>query len=137
MPNFPIHAQDYIPQRPPIVMIDNILKSEDNVFVTDLLIRPDNIFVENGRLRETGLMENIAQTSAARVGFCAGGVNVTIGVIGGINQFQLHFLPKVGQTLVTTIHVVAGVGSALVVDATVTCEEQLVATCSMKVFITQ
>lgn len=137
MPNFPIHAQDYIPQRPPIVMIDNILKSEDDVFVTDLQIRPDNIFVENGRLRETGLMENIAQTSAARVGFCAGGVNVPIGVIGGINQFQLHFLPKVGQTLVTTIHVVAGVGSALVVDSTVTCEEHVVATCTMKVFITQ
>ena len=137
MPNFPIHAQDYIPQRPPIVMIDNILKSEDDVFVTDLLIRSDNIFVEDGRLRETGLMENIAQTSAARVGFCAGGVNVPIGVIGGINQFQLHFLPKVGQTLVTTIHVVAGIGSALVVDATVTCEEQVVATCTMKVFITQ
>lgn len=118
-------------------MIDKILKSEDNVFVTDLLIRPDNIFVENKRLRETGLMENIAQTAAARVGFCAGGVNVPIGVIGGINQFQLHVLPKVGQTLVTTIHVVAGVANALVVEAEVTCEEQLVATCSMKVFISQ
>ena len=137
MPNFPIHAQDYIPQRPPIVMIDDILSSQDDVFVTNLLVRSDNIFVEDGRLRETGLMENIAQTSAARVGFCAGGVNVPIGVIGGINQFQLHFLPKVGQTLVTTIHVVAGIGSALVVDATVTCEEQVVATCTMKVFITQ
>lgn len=137
MPTFPIHAQDYIPQRPPIVMIDNILNSEEDTFITDLLIRPDNIFVENGILRETGLMENIAQTSAARVGFSSAGAHVPIGVIGGINQFQLHFLPKVGQTLVTTIHVVAGVGSALVVDATVTCEEQLVATCSMKVFITQ
>lgn len=137
MPSFPIHAQDYIPQRPPIVMIDNILNSEEDTFITDLLIRPDNIFVENGILRETGLMENIAQTSAARVGFSSAGAHVPIGVIGGINQFQLHFLPKVGQTLVTTIHVVAGVGSALVVDATVTCEEQLVATCSMKVFITQ
>ncbi len=118
-------------------MIDNILNSEEDTFITDLLIRPDNIFVENGILRETGLMENIAQTSAARVGFSSAGAHVPIGVIGGINQFQLHFLPKVGQTLVTTIHVVAGVGSALVVDATVTCEEQLVATCSMKVFITQ
>ena len=118
-------------------MIDNILKSDDDVFVTDFLVRADNIFVENGVLRETGLMENIAQTSAARVGFCLAGVNVPIGVIGGINQFELHFLPKVGQTLVTTIRVVAGVANALVVDSTVFCEEQLVATCSMKVFITE
>ncbi|MBR3578462.1 MAG: hydroxymyristoyl-ACP dehydratase [Bacteroidales bacterium] len=137
MPTFPIHAQDYIPQRPPIVMIDNILNSEEDTFITDLLIRPDNIFVENGILRETGLMENIAQTSAARVGFSSAGAHVPIGVIGGISHFDLHFLPKVGRTLVTTIHVVAGVANALVVDATVTCEEQLVATCSMKVFITQ
>ena len=137
MPKFPIRAQDYIPQKPPIVMIDNILLSKDDVFVTDLLVRPDNIFVENGRLRETGLMENIAQTSAARVGFCSDGAHVPIGVIGGINHFELHHLPKVGQTLITSIRVVAGVANALVVDSTVTCEEELVAICSMKVFITE
>ena len=137
MPEFPIHAQDYIPQRPPIVMIDDILLSQDDVFVTNLLVRPDNIFVEDGRLRETGLMENIAQTSAARVGFCSDGAHVPIGVIGGINQFELHRLPEVGQTLVTTIRVVAGVANALVVESTVTCEEELVATCNMKVFITE
>ena len=137
MPQFPIRAQDYIPQKPPIVMIDNILLSQDDIFVTDLLVRPDNIFVENGRLRETGLMENIAQTSAARVGFCSDGAHVPIGVIGGINQFELIRLPEVGQTLVTSIRVVAGVANALVVEATVTCEKELIATCSMKVFITE
>jgi len=117
-------------------MIDNILLSQDDVFVTDLQVRADNIFVENGRLRETGLMENIAQTCAARVGYCSGGVNVPIGVIGGINHFELHQLPKVGQTLITSIQVVAGVANALVVDAVVTCNEATIATCSMKVFIT-
>ena len=63
--------------------------------------------------------------------------SLPVGVIGGINQFELHRLPEVGQTLVTTIRVVAGVANALVVESTVTCEEELIATCNMKVFITE
>lgn len=137
MSTLPVSARAFIPQQPPIVMIDNILVCEDAQFVTDFLIRPDNVFVDDCVFRESGIMENIAQTCAARVGFCASDQKVPRGVIGGISNFVLHQHPRVGQRLVTTIQVVAGVANALVVDAVVKCEDATIATSSMKVFITQ
>lgn len=137
MPTLPVSARAFIPQQPPIVMIDNILVCEDAQFVTDFLIRPDNVFVDGDCFRESGILENIAQTCAARVGFCAADQRVPRGVIGGISNFVLHRHPKVGQQITTTIQVVAGVANALVVDAVVRCETEIIATSSMKVFITQ
>lgn len=137
IPALPVSARAFIPQQPPIVMIDNILVCEEERFVTNFLIRFDNVFVENGRMRESGLMENIAQTCAARVGFCAADQKVPRGVIGGISRFELQQLPNVGETLTTIIRVVAGVASALVVDAEVYVGKKAIAACSMKVFITE
>ena len=134
---FPVPAQKYIPQRPPIVMIDNILENHPDRFVTDFVIRADNVFVENNLFREAGMMENIAQTCAARIGFCSADESVPIGVIGGITDFMLRRNPQVGETLTTSIGVVADMGAALVVAAEVFVNEELVATCSMKVFISQ
>lgn len=134
-PTLPVPAIDYIPQRPPIVMIDNILESNDDHFSTDFVILSDNVFVDDGQFRESGLMENIAQTCAARVSFCAEDQRVPRGVIGGISKFQLYALPAVGDRIVTTIRVVAGIENALVVDAEVHCGDNLCATSSMKVFI--
>lgn len=135
--DFPIFAQKFIPQRPPIVMIDNILESHSDRFVTDFLVRRDNVFVEKNLFREAGMMENIAQTCAARIGFCSADESVPIGVIGGITDFVLHRNPRVGETLTTSISVVADMGAALVVGAETFVNEELIATCSMKVFISQ
>lgn len=136
-PPLPTAAQNFIPQRPPMTMIDRIIASEEEFFITDFLIRDDNVFVDNGTFREAGIMENIAQTCAARIGFCAANDEVPRGVIGGISGFTLYSRPRVGDTLITTINIVAGVGGAMVVDARVEANRERVATCSMKVFISQ
>lgn len=132
-----VPAQKYIPQRPPIVMIDNILENSDERFVTDFEIRGDNVLVEDGVFRESGMMENIAQTCAARIGFCSSDDEVPIGVIGGISDFELHRRPRVGEVITTAIRVVADMGAALVVAAEIHCADELLASCSMKVFISQ
>jgi predicted hotdog family 3-hydroxylacyl-ACP dehydratase len=55
--------ENYIPQRKPFIMIDNLVNAVPEKFETDFLVLPENIFVENGVLREFALIENIAQTS--------------------------------------------------------------------------
>ncbi len=57
-----------IPQRPPFVMIDRLVSSDADIIKTSFKITGDNIFVTDGRFREPGLLENIAQTAAARAG---------------------------------------------------------------------
>src|SRR4051812_15066149 len=56
----------FIPQKPPFVMIDQLISSDETSTRTGFQVRADNIFVEDGFLTEPALVENIAQTAAAR-----------------------------------------------------------------------
>ncbi len=58
-----------IPQRPPFVMVDTLVTAGENNARTKLKIRSDNIFVKENQLTEPALIENIAQTAAARMGY--------------------------------------------------------------------
>ena len=60
---------DLIPQRDPIVMIDKFVGITNGISETQLTIKDNNIFVENGCFTEFGLIEHIAQSAAARVGY--------------------------------------------------------------------
>ena len=79
-----ITLRELIPQRPPFVMIDRLLSCDQVVTVTELEVRDDNVFVLDGHFSTEGLMENIAQTCAARMGYInlSHGKKVKIGVIG-------------------------------------------------------
>lgn len=127
----------YIPQRPPIVMIDGILAAEGPLTRTGLEIRPDNIFVENGRLMPPGLMENIAQTAAARVGYQARQENtpVPLGFIGAIKDLEIFGLPPVGAFIETTTTIQHQVLNATMVAGEVTLNGRMLARCEMKIFV--
>ncbi|MDD4142444.1 MAG: pseudouridylate synthase [Bacteroidales bacterium] len=128
-------ALNYIPQRPPMVMVDDLVFSDEAVTVTDFLVTGDCIFVEQGRLTEVGLMENIAQTCATRIGYLNRHKPVMIGVIGGIKDFEALARVYEGDVLNTKITVCSSVFTATMVDAEIKCNDKVVATCNMKVFV--
>ena len=96
-----------LPQRPPMVMVDRLLHCDPVLTETELTIRPDNIMVEDGHLAEIGLLENVAQTCAARMGYInlSSGKEVRMGVIGALRDMEIHARPKVGSTITTRIEV--------------------------------
>lgn len=126
-----------IPQRPPIVMVDCLLHIQDNVSTTQLTIKNDNIFVQDGRFQESGIIEHIAQSAAARIGYLYAneGKPVPQGYIGSVDNFELFALPETGQQLTTTITVLQEVSGITLISADVTVEEKSVARCRMKIFI--
>ena len=126
-----------IPQRDPIVMIDTFFGIEDNTSTTGLTVQPDNLFVENGKLQESGIIEHIAQSAAARIGYIymQKGESVPLGFIGSVDKFELNDLPSIGETLRTTITVLQEVFGITLVQATVCIENRTIATCNMKIFI--
>ena len=132
---FPIPVSPYIPQRPPFVLVDNLLSCDEEVVSTDFFISPDHILVENGRFTPAGMIENIAQTCATRIGWLNQDKPVRIGVIGAVNNFEYNQLPPAGKTIQTTVTVESSVFEAIIVNAEITCEGQLVAQCKMKVFV--
>ena len=133
-----ITLNELLPQRPPFVMIDRLVSCDEVFAVTELTIRKDNIFVEDERLTSSGLIENIAQTCAARIGFLnlnAGGT-VKIGVIGAISNLDIVRTPKVGEKLMTTIELISEVFQMTLVDAVVRIGDEEIVHASMKIALT-
>lgn len=64
-----IDIHELLPQQEPFVMIDRLVYCDKTVTLAETEIRNDHIFVENGHLSASGLIENIAQTCAARIGY--------------------------------------------------------------------
>lgn len=134
---FLLCAEELIPQKKPILLVDSLLESNGNISVSDFLIREDCVFVDAGRLVPAGLMENIAQTCALRIGYLSFGQRVRIGMVGAVKNFNVFCLPSVGDHLTTTIKVILHIDPALVVDAETRVGDKLVASCEMKVFLVE
>jgi len=133
------NIQSLIPQRPPFVMIDKLLSFSETTTTTGFSIKADNIFVENGTLKEPGLVENIAQTAAARAGYVSQTANkpVLVGYIGAVNNLQIFMLPKTGDELITEITIENQIFDVTLISGKITCNGQPVAQCNMKIFINQ
>jgi predicted hotdog family 3-hydroxylacyl-ACP dehydratase len=130
-----IPIKELIPQRPPFVMIDKMLSFDKNVTETQLEIRADNIFCKDGRLMAEGLMENIAQTCAARIGYVSLSKNeaVKIGVIGSVSNYEVFRLPKVGEVIITSVEVIEELLQITLVNAVVKCGDETLAQATMKI----
>ncbi len=129
--------ESLIPQRPPFVMIDELTASDGNFTSTRLQVRADNIFTANNLLTEPGLLENIAQTAAARAGFEAKKDNapVRVGYIGAVKNFEVFELPPVGSSIETEIVIGNQVFDVSVIKGIIRCNGRVIAKCEMKIFI--
>lgn len=126
-----------IPQRPPIVMVDAFFGIEENQSFSGLTIAPDNIFCSEGVFRESGIIEHIAQSAAARIGYIYTQQNepVPLGFIGSVDKLTIEFLPQAGDQLLTTITVVQELFDITLIAAQVKRNNDLVAECKMKIFL--
>lgn len=127
----------FIPQRPPFVMVDELVDVDEKSATTRFLIRDQHIFTCNGVLTEPALIENMAQTAAARMGYLCRTKNesVPLGFIGAVQHLQIWHLPSVGQTLETRISIKHQVFDVTLIESTVKCNGTHIAECEMKIFI--
>lgn len=94
---------DYLPQRPPMVMVDSYYGSFNDEAYTSLYISRDNILLENNELSEMGMMDFLAQSGIVQMG------NMTfitkfskeskMGVICQFKNFKFYSKAKVGETI--------------------------------------
>ncbi|MDR1543437.1 MAG: pseudouridylate synthase [Prevotellaceae bacterium] len=130
-----INISELLPQRPPFVMVEKLLFCDLEKTKTSFKIESGNIFVENGVFTQSGIIENVAQTCAVRMGYL--NEDVKIGMIGSINDFEFFgILPKTGEIIETEIAVEAEVGNIILLKASVLYNENKIATGKMKVVLT-
>lgn len=133
-----IDVHQVLPQQEPFVMIDTLVHFEMMTSTTELTIRRENIFVDEGGFSAAGMMENIAQTCAARVGFYNKFVlhkDVQIGFIGAVRNYCVEKLAQVGSTISTTVDVKEEVFGMTLADARVYCDGELIASAEIKLSV--
>lgn len=133
-----IDIHGLLPQQPPFVMIDKLLHFDKVNTVTSLEVKDENIFADGGELSSSGIIENIAQTCAARMGYINQYIykeNVKLGFIGSIKDLKIYRNPKVGETIVTSIEIIEEVFQLTLVHADVKVGNEIVAEAEMKIAI--
>jgi len=131
-----IDIQTLLPQQRPFILIDRLLQCNAVITRTDFKVLSDNIFVSDRVLIESGIIENIAQTCAARMGYISSVINfgdVRIGFIGSVKNLNIYRLPKIGELMVTQVDIQNEVFNITVVKASVKVNSELIADCEMKI----
>lgn len=133
-----IDVHTLLPQQEPFVMVGSLTQFDGTTTATETLVRPDNLFVDNGVLRTTGMIENIAQTCAARIGYYNKYIlrtGMQIGVIGAVRKMKVSGHPRVGQQFRTTVTVVEELLGMTLANAEITCEGKTLATAQIKLAV--
>ena len=133
-----INIHELLPQQEPFVMIGRLTHFDNRLTVTETTISGDNIFADNGAFSTTGLVENVAQTCAARLGYINKYIlktAVQIGFIGAVRNFEVLRHPLVGQTITTAVEVVDEVFGMTLAQATIKCGDEVIATSEIKIAV--
>ncbi len=128
-----------LPQRAPIVMVDGARQDEDHSFAR-LTIAPDNWFVDGTTFLEAGVIEHQAQSVAVCLGMracqCQPSRNPhQIGFIAEVKNLHITRLPKVGETLQTSVSFKTEVEGVLLMSAQTECEKEIIACSELKIFL--
>lgn len=133
-----IDIHGILPQQEPFVMVGCLTHFELGSSTTETEIRNDNIFVDGGVFSAYGMVENMAQTCAARIGYYNKYVlnnEVQIGLIGAIRNFCVNSVVSVGDVVVTTVDVVEEVFGMTLANAVSRCRGDIVATAEIKLSV--
>ena len=128
---------DLIPQRPPMVLIDQLISAGEKSAVGRLFIRESNVFCENGFLQEGGLMEFIAQTAAAYEGYRQLSLQEEVkpGFIGAIKNLSVHFLPEINTEIQSEIIVDNELLGYTLITGKIFQNNNVVAECEMRILV--
>lgn len=94
-------------------------------------------FFSDGILQTAALIENLAQTAAANVGYLAkiNNIKPKLGFIGAIKKFKSNLLPKLGDILESKITVENQIIDFTVVQGEVYLNKDLIASCELRIFL--
>ena len=131
--------KDLLPQRTPILMVDELLDVNGEEARTSFAVRPGNFFLdEEGRLEASGLIEHIAQSASAFAGYrarLAGATEPPVGYIGEVKNFRCYYRPQIGDKLRTTVRLGPEIESMMLLSGETRTEEKILAETQLKIFI--
>ena len=124
-----------LPQQPPFRFVDTLeLYSPEETRVA-FVPGAGNLLMDGDTLSAAGLLEHMAQASAARVGYYCRyilHVPVSIGYIGQVRKYVIHRLPKAGERIETSVFLQQEIFRISLSEIVVRAGEEVIATASLK-----
>jgi predicted hotdog family 3-hydroxylacyl-ACP dehydratase len=132
-----LNAAEFIPQKPPFVLVDKLLYADEKSSRCSFIIPEGNVFVAEGFYSTAGLVESMAQTAAAGTGYLSRKENkpVSLGYIGAVQKLEVFDWPPANAEISMTINLLTNILQVSLVSGTVHCREKILASCEMKIFI--
>lgn len=133
-----IDIHELLPQQEPFVMIDRLVSFTMERTVSETTLRAGNLFLDGETFNASGLVENIAQTCAARIGYINKYIlkkGIQLGFIAAVRDMTIHAKPYVGDTIETSIDIVAEVMGMILATGTVTCGGKTLVTTNIKIAV--
>ena len=126
-----------IPQKFPFVLISFLIEVSDKICISKFIFDETHVLCQDGKLTSAGLMENIAQTAAAKTGYeCyQKGKKIPVGFIGDVRDFVFTKQPKMGEEIETRIEIIHEIFDVTVIAGTITLNGEEIASCNMKIFV--
>jgi predicted hotdog family 3-hydroxylacyl-ACP dehydratase len=130
------NISDLIPQKHPFVLVDELITCSDKITVCGFLIPENHPLVQEGKLSEGGLTENIAQTAAAGNGYQSIEKNIAIpnGFIAGIKNLKVVRLPLCNSQIKTTVTQENRVMDYNLIKGEIFQNDECIASCEMKIY---
>jgi predicted hotdog family 3-hydroxylacyl-ACP dehydratase len=127
----------FIPQRDPMVMMDDLLYWDHSKTTSGLTISEDNLLSTSQEFTEPGVIENFAQTMALRIGYHYYLLKkpAPVGYIGSFKKFNLSRLPKTGERIETTIEVIQELFGVTMAKGEMILNNETIASIEMKTVV--
>jgi predicted hotdog family 3-hydroxylacyl-ACP dehydratase len=128
---------ELIPQRSPMLMIGQLVDVTPLSATTTFTISTPNIFIEENCFTESGMVENIAQTAAAMVGYQCRSENklIPVGYIAALKNLVVRNRPAVDSTIKTTVTVTNNVLDVTIVQGVVEQDGKILCHCELRILI--
>ena len=126
---------DILPQQPPFRFVDRMTSFSEVETFTAFTPTGATWFVEDGLFQAEGLVENMAQSCAARIGYICKYIKkipVKPGYIGSIRNLIVERLPRAGETISTQVIHREEIFGITLSDVVVRSGEEILATATMK-----
>ncbi|RZJ54877.1 MAG: hypothetical protein EOO44_03455 [Flavobacterium sp.] len=127
-------VENLLPQKFPFVMVDKMYSFTESSLVSGLKIQNDNIFSDNDIFLEAGLIEHMAQSVALHTGyeFFLRNETAPTGYIGSIKEIAIKKLPKINDTIQSTVTIIQEFAGITLVDIVTTLNNEEIANGQMK-----
>jgi predicted hotdog family 3-hydroxylacyl-ACP dehydratase len=133
-----IPAHTLIPHQEPMRWIDNLIACTDTTAAAEVCFGLDHFAVTDGQVAESALVECMAQTAAAALGYRARASGATgppaAGMLAAISNFRVERTVVAGECLRIEVCDLKRFGPMLLIAGTIRCQDRPVAQAELTLY---